>query len=224
MNNFLKKENGDATIVEATLLLPFCIIIIIALFYASIFVCQRANLQANLQTTLIYYKNTYSDNYIDASQHFSYSVSNDTNKVGSSFTAPIPHNPYDFVKKMEFDKESFKKAFRSMYKNMFFDDGSNIEITVDTKNYIVYKSLTATAEQTVVPAINIAMVGASNKLTIKTTATAVVTDSDDMIRNIDFVVDIFNQTSLGKKAAELVDKGKDYCDKFKKKLGINEEG
>lgn len=63
MRTLHKNEDGFA-IVEATILLPFCMIIVIALYYAAIFMCQKANLQANLQNTLIYYKNTYSDSYV----------------------------------------------------------------------------------------------------------------------------------------------------------------
>ena len=52
----LWKEQDGLAIVEATILLPFCFIMVIAIYYASIFMCQKANLQANLQTALIYYK------------------------------------------------------------------------------------------------------------------------------------------------------------------------
>ena len=55
MGKWIKNEKGLA-VVEATLLLPFCFIMIIALYYAAIFMCQKANLQANVQNALIYYK------------------------------------------------------------------------------------------------------------------------------------------------------------------------
>ena len=50
-----KKEKGYI-FVEAVLVFPVCILIILALYYAAIFMCQRANLQASLQTALTYYK------------------------------------------------------------------------------------------------------------------------------------------------------------------------
>lgn len=55
MRQLIKSEKGTA-IVEATMLLPFCILMVLALYYASIFVCQKANLQANVENALIYYK------------------------------------------------------------------------------------------------------------------------------------------------------------------------
>lgn len=71
MKQLIKSEIGTA-IIEATMLLPFCILMVIALYYAAIFVCQKANLQANVENTLIYYKNVYSDTYVKASAEMAY--------------------------------------------------------------------------------------------------------------------------------------------------------
>lgn len=221
MEKLLKKEDGLA-IVEATMLLPFCIIIIIALFYAAIFMCQRANLQANIQNTLIYYKNIYSDNYIEPTAHMSYSADNTKiGKVGTSYTSPEYKFPYRFLI-MKFDESGFKNTFHIMCKNMFFDDGSNVTVDVKKSNYIIYKTITATASQTVKPALNLAMVGGSNELNIAATGKVVITDGDDMIRNIDFTVDIVNQTKFGKRVAELVDKADQFYKKFKSKFNISD--
>ena len=51
MAGLLNGEKGLA-VVEATLLLPFCFLMIFALYYAAIFLCQKANLQANLENAL----------------------------------------------------------------------------------------------------------------------------------------------------------------------------
>lgn len=221
MSNLWKREDGLA-VVEATLLLPFCMIIIIALFYASIFMCQRANLQANLQNTLLYYKNTYSDNDIESVPHMSYSVGGDkTGKVGSGYTSPNYKFPYRFMS-MHFDESDFQNTFHILCKNMFFDDGTNVTLDVKKTNYILYKTITATAKQTVKPALNLAMVGGSNRLEITATGQVVVTDSDDIQRNVDFAVDIVNQTKFGKKAAELVDKAEEFYTKFKEKFNISD--
>jgi Flp pilus assembly pilin Flp len=218
MSKFIRKEDGLA-VVEATMLLPFCTIMIVALFYAAIFMCQKANLQANVQNTLIYYKNVDSDNYVEAKANMSYG---DDNKAeGSSYGTPVYKFPYRFLS-MPFDEDGFKSFFKSMCGHMFFDDGSNVEINVKPENYVIYKTITATATQTVKPAINLSMVGASNSLTITVTGTAVVTDGDDFMRNIDYVIDIVNQTSLGKKAQEIAQKGVDYYNDFKEKFGVND--
>jgi Flp pilus assembly pilin Flp len=220
MKAFIKNENGLA-IIEATFLLPFCTIMIVALFYAAIFMCQKANLQANVQNALIYYKNVDSDNYVQAKANMSYSSDNGTvGAVGSSYGTPQYKFPYRFLS-MPFDSEGFKSFFKSMSKHMFFDNGSNVSIEVEKKNYVIYKTITATAHQTVSPAINIAMVGGSNSLDIYVTGSVVVTDSDDFIRNIDYVLDVVNQTSFGQKVSEFVDKGIEYYNKFKQKFNVS---
>jgi len=200
MEKLIKNEKGLA-VVEATLLLPFCFIMIIALYYVAIFMCQKANLQANVQNALIYYKNTDSDNFVTASSDYS-----------NSF-------PYRFLG-FKFNKNDFNSFFRSMVGYMFFDSGENVQLSAESKNYIVYKTITATATQTVKPAISLKMVGGRDTITISATATAVVTNGDDFIRNTDFVVDIVSKTKLGQKASELVDKAIDFYDSFKKKFNI----
>ena len=222
MSRLIKEENGTA-IVEATLLLPFCMIMIIALFYAAIFMCQKANLQANVQNALIYYKNVYTDTYIEAKSDMSYGGGEGTlTAEGSQFVGPSFRFPYRFLS-MKLDESSFETFFRSMYKYMFFDDGGSVEFKPKKTNYIIYKEISVTATQTVKPAINLAMVGAGNEIEIVVTGKAVVSDGDDFIRNIDFAVDIFNQTTLGKKAQELVGKAKEFYDKFKTKFNITSD-
>lgn len=224
MGKWIKNEKGLA-VVEATLLLPFCFIMIIALYYAAIFMCQRANLQANVQNALIYYKNTDSDNFVTASSDMAYEKAEGTiSAVGSSYQAPEDDYsksfPYRFLS-FKFSEDVFQSFFRSMVGYMFFDNGENVQISADSKNYIVYKTITATATQTVKPAISLKMVGGSDTITISATATAVVTNSDDFIRNTDFVVDVVSKTKLGQKASELIDKAWDFYGKFKEKFNIS---
>ncbi len=220
MSRRIKEENGTA-IVEATLLLPFCMIMIIALFYAAIFMCQKANLQANVQNALIYYKNINSDTYIEAKSSMPYGISgNSIEAAGSNFAEPTYQFPYRFLT-MKFDSSAFESFFRSMYKYMFFDHGDNIIFTASKYNYIVYKEISVEARQTVKPAINLEMVGAANSIDIVVTGKIVVTDGDDFIRNVDFVIDIVSQTSLGQKAKELVGKAKGFYDEFKKRFQVS---
>ncbi len=221
MSRLIKEENGTV-IVEATLLLPFCMIMIIALFYAAIFMCQKANLQANVQNALIYYKNINTDTYIEAKSDMDFGGGTGMiTAEGSRFSGPTYRFPYRFLS-MKLDESPFERFFRSMYKYMFFDDGGNIKFESKKTNYIIYKEISVTATQTVTPAINLAMVGAGNEIEIIVTGRAVVSDGDDFIRNVDFAIDIFNQTSLGKKAQELVGKAKEFYDRFKQKFNISD--
>lgn len=220
MKQLIKSEKGTA-IIEATMLLPFCILMVIALYYAAIFVCQKANLQANVENTLIYYKNVYSDTYVQASSEMAYQQNGTISEgKGSSYASPTYEQPYRFLG-MKFDNAKFESFFRSMCGYMFFDTGSNIRLTTSTKNYVVYKEIKATATQTVKPAVSLAMVGVPDAMEISCTSTVVISDADDFIRNTDFVFDIAEDTKLGQAASGVVDKAKGFYDKFKEKFGVN---
>ena len=219
MKQIHKNEDGLA-IVEATILLPFCMVMVIALFYAAIFMCQKANLQANLQNTLIYYKNTYSDSYVTVEKDMKYTV-NDTNiaGTGSGYSNPKYLFPYRFFS-MKFNSSEFITFFKDMCGYMFFDDGSNITVTVDSTNYVVYKSIEAKATQTIKPAINLAMVGGSNEMVIEVSGIAVISDGDEFVRDVDFAIDILEDTKVGEWAREAVDKVREFYNNFKEKLHI----
>lgn len=220
MREFCKDEVGLA-IVEATMLLPICMIMVIALYYAAIFMCQKANLQANLQNALIYYKNVESDTYVEAFDEMAYvSAGGMVSAAGSSYGEPAYLFPYRFFG-MSFEASSFQSFFRSMCGNMFFDDGSNVQLEAMETNYVIYKAITATATQTVKPAVSLAMVGVKDQMTISVTGTVVISDADEFIRDVDFAIDIIEDTAIGQAAGELVDKAVEFYNTFKEKFHIN---
>ena len=215
----LYEEKGLA-IVEATMLLPFCMIMVIALYYAAIFMCQKANLQANLQNALIYYKNVESDTYVETTGDMPYQTGAGTIlAAGSGYGEPEYLFPYRFFG-VHFDSQGFNTFFRSICGHMFFDEGENVTITSSLKNYVIYKEITATAVQTVKPAISLEMLGIPNEMTISVTATAVVSNGEELVRDVDFVIDIVQDTALGQAAGEMVDKAVDFYERFKKKFNI----
>ncbi len=59
-----KKKNGGHVAVEAVIILPIAVLSTLLLLYLALFLFQRASLQAALETTLVYYKNTVTDTYV----------------------------------------------------------------------------------------------------------------------------------------------------------------
>lgn len=220
MGKLYKEEKGLA-VVEATILLPFCMIMVIALYYAAIFMCQKANMQANLQNALLYYKNVESDTYVEASANMAYTAADGTiSAVGGSYREPQYLFPYRFFG-MKFKESSFTSFFRTMCGYMFFDTGSNIDLKAKASNYVIYKELTATAMQTVKPAVSLSMAGVPDSMVISCTASAAVSDADDFIRNTDFAVDIVEDTKIGEAAGKLVDKAVEFYNKFKETFHVS---
>ena len=215
-----KKEKGYI-FVEAVLVFPVCILIILALYYAAIFMCQKANLQASLQTALTYYSSQY-DPYVEISNEMNYSLQDGTQTgSASSYQVSGALFPYRFLDmRMDFDAGKFESFFDSMSGYMFFDDGNDITITASAENYVIYQKITASATQVVKPAISFSLLGLDDSMTISAGGQIVISDQDELIRNVDMAIDVVSQTKLGEKASELIGKCTDLYNKFKEKFGV----
>ena len=117
-----KKERGHVA-VEAVIILPIAVLSTLLLLYLALFLFQRASLQAALETTLVYYKNTVTDTYVTKNSEMEYTEGDDYQVgAGNSYSASRPLSPYrgmfgdgnnlnsqkDFEKyfgKIELDKE-----------------------------------------------------------------------------------------------------------------------
>ena len=75
------KEEGVVE-VEATVILPLAVLSIVFLLYLSLFLFQRANLQAALETSIIYYRNSVTDTYVTRNSEVVYSAA-EGNAVGA---------------------------------------------------------------------------------------------------------------------------------------------
>lgn len=220
----LKREYGGIE-VEAVFIMPIAILSTFLLLYLSLFMFQRANLQAGLETALIYYKNSVTDAYITQNDTLSY-VKTETSSVasGNSYEASAPLNPYRGIFALNYEddqetNEAFTKYFHSVAGNMLFDD---VELNVIFKNYVLFKQVTVTATQTVEAPISFEVLGLKNQYEISATARVNLVDHDDMIRNVDFAIDFVEDTKLGQMIEEFGAKLVDYYGKFKEMLEVEE--
>ena len=217
--SLIKDENGLA-VIEATILLPVCIIMVVAVYYASVFLCQKANLQANLENALIYYKNADSDTYIVPTSEMTHTKSDGKiDSVGSKYENPTAKFPYRFFA-MNTKRDGFAKFFRSMCGYMFFDTGENVTINVENQNFVIYKTIKATATQTVKPAVSLSLAGVGDSFTISASAEVVITDGDDFIRTTDFAIDIVSKTKVGEIASDIAGKLVDTYNSIKARFGV----
>ncbi len=218
MKHFFSNENGHV-IVEATIVFPAAILMVIALFYAAIFLCQRANLQANLNNALIYYKNIQSDSFIgQPSTDMAYKVSTKTEIKGTQFErnpkTKFPYRSIFFSGELK-DSDKFKSFFRSMMGTMFFDTGENVEVTLKTRNLIIYKEISATAKQVITPAISFELIGIDGAMTIEADASMVISDGDSFVSNIDFVTKLIMDSKWGDKIQGFTERIGELYEKFK---------
>lgn len=219
--NSLKSECG-LVVVEATIILPIAILSVILLLYLSLFLFQRANLQACLETTLVYYKNTLTDTYVTKNSSLEYVQSgNSTMANGNSYRIDGPLNPYRGLLGDGHsigDEGAFSEYFHSVAGNMIFDD--NLSLTIDYSNYVILKQLKVTATQTVKAPIDFSLIGVDNEYVISAAARVSVIDHEDMIRNVDYAIDLIEDTKLGEFARNFASKFSEAYGKMRDKLGL----
>ena len=222
-----KKNESGEVIVEATLIFPVVILSILALLFAALFTAQKANLQANLQNALVYFKNSESDTFVTTLEGVAYNRGDGKyGAVGNQYDVPpegtVNGNqmfPYRFLW-MQFNSNKFKQYFLKSCGNMFFYDGKNVEVSVKSTNWVIYKKITASATQKMKIPFNTKMIGIDPEFDITVSAAVVVSDGDNFVRTTDMVVYLYNSTKFSKKVNEIIEKGVSFYEKFKEILGV----
>lgn len=212
-----KSEKGEIE-VEATIILPIAIFSIILLLYLSLFLFQRANLQACLETSVIYYKNSVTDTYVKRNDTVSYD-NNDKSHVGkgNTYSAESPLFPYRGI----FDsgeynsQEEFEKYFDSVAGRMLFGEP---DVSIEYSNYVLLRQFEVTATQTVSSPVDFSILGIGNEYKVSATARVSVVDHDALIRNADFAIDLLEDTKLGEMAKNFASKVGEVYNKIKDML------
>ncbi len=212
-----KSEKGEIE-VEATIILPIAILSIILLLYLSLFLFQRANLQACLETSVIYYKNSVTDTYVKRNDTVSYD-NNDKSHVGkgNTYSAESPLFPYRGI----FDsgeynsQEEFEKYFDSVAGRMLFGEP---DVSIEYSNYVLLRQFEVTATQTVSSPVDFSILGIGNEYKVSATARVSVVDHDALIRNADFAIDLLEDTKLGEMAKNFASKVGEVYNKIKDML------
>lgn len=214
------KEQGSVEI-EAMIILPIAILSVAMLLYLSLFLFQRANLQACLETAVVYYKDVVTDTYVQKNDTVSYGTGEDRYiGKGNTFLAQEPLSPY---RGMFGDggnlnsKEAFEQYFHSIAGNMLFNEG--LSLNIEYSNYVFLKQFEVTATQEVSFPLDLGLLGAGRDYKISATARVAVVDHDSTIRNVDYAIDLLEDTKLGELAKNFGSKIADAYKKMKELLG-----
>lgn len=216
------KETG-MVIVEATIILPIAILSMILLLYLSLILFQKANLQAGLETTLVYYKNSLRDTFVTQNDELEFDKSDSEEWIaaGNSYVAEEPLNPYRGIFGVSGsieDEEDFRKYFDSVAGGMLFDD--DIQFEIDYSNYVVYKQIKVSAVQNIKLPINFSILGIGDTFPITAAAKVNVVDHDGLIRDADYAIDLIEDTKIGEYARDFGSKIAELYNKMKTKLGV----
>ena len=215
------KEEG-AVEVEATVILPLAVLSIVFLLYLSLFLFQRANLQAALETSIIYYRNSVTDPYVTRNSAVVYSAA-EGNAVGAgnSYEASRPLNPYRgmFGDSGNLGSQSdFEKYFHSVTGNMLFND--DLSLTITYHNGLIADEFEVTAVQKVVFPMDLSLIGVGKEYEITATARVAAVDHDALIRDADYAIDLVEDSRIGEYAKSIAAKVSEAYGKFKSILGV----
>lgn len=220
------KKTGDphgrgSVEVEATFILPIAVLSVVMLLYLAMFLFQRANLQACLETSLVYYKNTVTDTYVSKDEELTYTDSDSSRMgAGNSYHADTPLFPYRGMfgdGNHLGEQDDFKKYFLSVAGKMLFDGDPEIQITYS--NYVFLKQFEVTATQKVSFPVDLSILGIGREYKISASARVAVVDHDSTIRNVDYAIDLLKDTKLGELAQNLASKVSSAYQKLKEILG-----
>ncbi|MBQ8604763.1 MAG: pilus assembly protein [Oscillospiraceae bacterium] len=218
MLNSKNKNEYGAVEVEATLILPMIIMIVILALYISLFICQRAILQANLETAAMYYRNSLTDSFVYVTDTMSIYDEGDTeNRKGSKYTASRPLNPYRGMFGNAKQVANFEDFFWSEANNLV--DRDNMEITCIYKNYVIYEQIDVSATQKFEIPIDLSYIGIGDSMEITASARVIAADHDGFINNVDYVIDILEKTGVTQKIENIASKVGEVYEKFKTLVG-----
>ncbi len=210
MKNFFKDQRGAFLIVEAAIVYPVMLIMIIILLFYSMILTMKANMQSALETALIYYKRELTDTYVGFMDDL------ENNRVSATeYTRVVAPAGYSNIYKQLInevasnpDTEKFEKMFFNNYRFLNFSSGkkgstfnsSGIKVNLDsTTNFIIYRELNAAAEQTITLPFIKGMFGINNELKLKANAKIVVNDSVSVMRITDVVDYVIIKTGFNEK-------------------------
>ena len=216
MENNSKKQAGMVE-VEATFIFPIMIVCVLLILYLSLILYQRANLQATLETALLYYKNTMTDTFVMRNEEIEYGMKEGAYLgYANSYSAEEALNPYRWVDGENKSAEGFDTYFTSVAQNMLFDD--KISMSFDFTNYFLLKEIKVDVSQEITIPFSLKLLGLDNTYMISTSARMVAVDHEDTIRNVDYVIDIVEDTKVGEFFADIGNKVAEWYGEFKKVL------
>ena len=87
MKELLKNESGVFLIVEAAIIYPIMLVMIMTLLFISMMLTMKANMQSALETSLMYYRTELTDSYIAFADEKDYHAGGKNGLRNAQYTA-----------------------------------------------------------------------------------------------------------------------------------------
>ncbi|MBQ5320068.1 MAG: hypothetical protein J6K17_13335 [Oscillospiraceae bacterium] len=212
----MKNEKGYM-IVEATIIYPVVLLCTIALLLVSLYLYERANVQASAEIALTYCKNQMTDTYVSFDAENMYGEDSNSASTLSRFNTANVFRVFSVD--AEGTEKRFKELFHKVYGHESFSNGS-LEITeFKISGALFYKTIDVTIVDKINIPINLSMIGIDDDSIIYTIKLkTAVNDSDQFIRDFDiakeFVLFLVEKSKLDDKIKVVTDKFVGFYNKY----------
>lgn len=235
----IKKEDGAGMIIEMTLIFPLVVLVLGFLIYLGSYVmqgvsiyndAQRIAVLASREAGLPGYDYFYEDAGVTTKADFNWAE-------GSAPSISLvnlfmnEHDPYRYWTSNMLD-ESEKGTLESMLEQLVsknsFLSSTTVDCTITTSNYVLSQQVQVRIVKYINPPKFIQALGLASDVNIDVTATAVVGDPAEFVRNTDLVFDladyVLNDMKIGSKNQSIGERIAIYEQKFNDlcaKIGID---
>lgn len=212
IKNFLKSERGDAEVIEAAILYPVTFMVIFLLIYIGLYILQMMTVSAYAQKVALlaarevaspgYSTLLESSRYSTSVAEADFSLEKDTENKGK-YTGKIHlDNKASSAKTRAYrywgdnalnqdDAKYYKKVLEDLVKyNSIISggEGKSINAEISCRNYFISQFIDVKVTQQLMRFPVLEYFGIQNP-TVVGTATATVSDTDELVRNVDFATD-----------------------------------
>ena len=235
IKNFIKEEKAAAQMIEAAIIYPIVFLIIFLMIYMGLYILQTITVGAYAQKIAMlasrevsspgYYSLLSKENYSNAAIELDTKGNDinaivDTSKMAKKMTEfPVVYRYWGGENALT-EKSYYENILKTMIKDnsvIATDASSEVRVNISCENYLLVQYVNVTVEQDLMHLDLLDFFGIENPK-ITATAKATVSDTDELIRNTDFVVDAVD--ALASKLGIDTTKLKSEVDGVLKKLGL----
>ena len=211
IKKFFRSERGDAEVVEAAILYPVTFMLIFLLIYIGLYILQMMTVSAYAQkVALLAAREVSSPGYqtlLDQSRYSTsaaeadFNLSVDTENKGKYYEKINIDNKVKNVKAKAYrywgnclpdeDAKYYKQVLENLVRSNSIinaGEGRSVTVTIKSKNYFISQFIDVSVEQELMDFPVLAFFGIKNP-TVTGSATATVSDTDELVRTTDFAVD-----------------------------------
>jgi len=230
------EEAGAATIIEMTLIFPLVLLVMTFLLYTGFYImqsvvlyndAQRIAMAAAREAAIPGYSHLYQDKGVTSVADFEQTPPTDRASIG---TVMKVHRLYRYWGNGFLPNEDKRRLEENMVKlaqDSAFVVGGDVRCTITPSNHFLNQQIQVRVVKEIEVPDLLEAIGVADDLNIDVTATAVVSDPAEFIRNSNMVFDLaeyaFNNLKIGKDGQTMSQKVTIYKQKFTDvagKLGI----